>query len=73
MAYSAGTQYMPQSLNEKLHGFTDNYLLSVKPYMLFFIQTLLCIVCAGAISRVCFLGMFGPIAGATNPKVALLW
>ena len=31
-ACSAGdTQYVRQSLNEKPHGFTDNYLLSVKP------------------------------------------
>ena len=42
--------------------------------MLFFIQTLPC-MCAGAISRVSFLDLFGPIAAATNPiyYVALLW
>ena len=39
-----------------IHGFTDNKLLSVKPCrpMLLFIQTLLRILCAGAISRVSF-------------------
>ena len=42
-------------------------LLSVKPCMLFFIQTLPRILCTGAISRVSFLNLFGPIAGVTNP------
>ena len=41
--------------------------LSVKPCMLFFIQTLPRILCVGDISRVSFLDLFGPIAGATNP------
>ena len=53
-----------------IHGFKDNKLLSVnmvKPCMLFLIQTLPRILCAGAISRVSFLDLFGPIAGATNP------
>ena len=35
--------------------------------MLFFIQTLSRILCAGAISPVSFLDLFGPIAGVTNP------
>ena len=35
--------------------------LSVNPYMLFFIQTLPRILCAGAISRVSFFDLFGPI------------
>ena len=70
MAYSAGTQYRRQSLNEKkqhVHAFTDNILLSVKPCMLCFIQTLPRVLCIGAISRVSFLDLFGPIAGVTNP------
>ena len=47
---------------------TCHSLLSVKPCMLFFIQTLLHILCTGAIiSPVCFLDLFGPIAEATNP------
>ena len=41
--------------------------LSVKPCMLFFIQTLPRMLCVGDISRVSFLDLFGPIAGATNP------
>ena len=40
---------------------------SVKLCMLFFIQTLPRILCVGAISRVSFLDLFGPIAGAINP------
>ena len=35
--------------------------------MLFFIQTLPCILYAGATSRMGFLDLFGPIAGAINP------
>ena len=35
--------------------------------MLFFIQTLPRILCAGARSRVSFLDLFGPIARAINP------
>ena len=35
--------------------------------MLFFIQTLPRLLCAGAISHVSFLGLFGPIAGVINP------
>ena len=37
------------------------------PRMLFFIQTLLRILCTGAISRVSFLNLFGPIAEVTDP------
>ena len=43
---------------------------SVEPCILFFIQTLprmLSRLCVGAISRVSFLDLFGPIAGAINP------
>ena len=47
-------------------GYLDQ-LLSVKPSMLFFIQTLPGILCAGTISHVSFLDLFEPIAGATNP------
>ena len=37
-------------------------------YVFFFrIQTLPRILCAGAISHVSFLDLFGPIAGAINP------
>ena len=71
-AYSAGTQYTRQSLNEKQHTWphrqTDSYeLSSVKPCMLFSIQTLPRVLWAGAISRVSFLDLFGPIARAINP------
>ena len=67
MAYSAGTQYTRQSLNEhNIHGFTGNRLFSVKSCMLFFIQTLPRILCAGDISRVGFLDLFGPIAGVLS-------
>ena len=47
---------------------TARQLLALKPFrpMLFFIQTLPRILCAGAISRVSFLDLFGPIAGAIN-------
>ena len=67
-AYNFGTHYMRQSLNEKQYTWlhTDT-LLSVKSYMLFFIQTLPRILCAGAISHVNFLDLFGPIAWVTNP------
>ena len=69
-AYSAGTQYTSQSLNKKQHTWLhrqSRQLSSVKPCMLFFIQTLPRILCAGAISRVSFLGLFEPFAGAINP------
>ena len=53
-AYGSCIQYTLQSLNENnknnnnnIHGFTDNKLLCVKPCMLFFIQTLPRIICAG--------------------------
>ena len=49
------------------YGFTDRELSAVKPCTLFFIQTLPRILCAGAISRVSFLDLFGPIAGVINP------
>ena len=39
-------------------SFTDNELLSVKPYLLFIIQTLPRILCVGAVSRVSFLDFF---------------
>ena len=48
------------------HGFTENKLLSVKPCMLFFIQTLSLVLCAGAVRGMSFLDLFGPIAGVTN-------
>ena len=59
---------MQQSLIKRknnIHGFTDNKLLSVKPYMLIFIQTLLRILGAGAIYlyNLSFLDLFGPITG----------
>ena len=43
-------------MKNNMHGFTDRQLSSVKPCMLFFIRTLPRILCAGAISRVSFLG-----------------
>ena len=61
MTYSTGTQYTPQSLNEKQHAWLH------RRCMLFFIQTLPSILCAGTISRVGFLDLFEPIAGAINP------
>ena len=54
-------------MKNNIHVFTDDNCLSVKPCMLFFIQTLPRILCAGAISQVSFLDLFGPIAGAINP------
>ena len=54
-------------MKNNVHGFTDRQLSAVEPCMLFFIQTLLRILCASAISRVSFLDLFGPIAGAINP------
>ena len=54
-------------MKNSMHDFTDNNLLSVKSCTLFFIQTLPRILCAGAISRVGFLDLFGPITGVTNP------
>ena len=50
-----------------MHGFTDKIMLSVKSCMLVFFQTLPRISFAGAISRVSFLDLFGPIAEVTNP------
>ena len=52
-----------------IHGFTADNCLSVKPCMLFFIQTLPRILCTGAISRVSLFDLFGPIAGAINPII----
>ena len=56
-------------MKNDIHGFTVGNCLSVKPRMLFFIQTLPRILCAGAISRVSFFDLFGPIAGAINPII----
>ena len=65
-AYSADTQTGKVWMKNNVHGFTDDNCLSVKPCMLFFIQTLPCILCVSAISRASFLDLFGPIAGVTN-------
>ena len=54
-------------MKKNIHGFTYDNCLSVKPCILFFIQTLPGILWASAISRVNFLDLFGPIAGAINP------
>ena len=54
-------------MTHNIQGFKDDNCLSVKPCMLCFIQTLPRILCAGAISRVSFFDLFGPIAGAINP------
>ena len=54
-------------MEDSTQGFTNSNLLSVKPCMLFFIQTLPRVLCTGAISSVSFLNLFGPIAGVTNP------
>ena len=54
-------------MKNNIHGFTDRQLSTVKPFMLFYIQTLPRLLCASAISRVGFLDLFGPIAGAINP------
>ena len=42
-------------MKNNIHGFTDDYCLSVKPCMLSLSQTLPCILCASAVSRVSFL------------------
>ena len=47
--------------------------LSVKPCMLFFIQTLPHILCAGAVSRVSFLDLFGLIAGGNETPPTTGW
>ena len=54
-------------MKNNVHGFTADNCLSVKPCMLFFIQTLPRILCTGAVSLVSFFDLFGPIAGAINP------
>ena len=59
---STGTQYTWQSFNEKQHRPTW-LVCEAMTCMLFFIQTLPRILCAGAVSRVSFLDLFGPIAG----------
>ena len=56
-------------MKNNIHGFTVDNCLSVKPCMLFFIQTLLHILCAGTISHVSFFDLFGLIAGAINPII----
>ena len=66
-AYSAGTQYTRQSLNEKQHTWLHKQQLSVKPCVLSSIQTLPRRSCVGTIGRVSFLDLFGPIAGVINP------
>ena len=60
------------NLNENnigLHDLTDNNSLYVKPCMLPFFQTLPHILCAGTISRVSFLNLFGSLAGVSNPII----
>ena len=66
-ADSAGTQYTRQSLNEKQHASQTSCCLWSHACMLFFIQTLPLVLCAGAISPVSFSDLFGPITGVTNP------
>ena len=61
-----GKVWMEDSTQLHMASQTIN-LLSVKPGMLFFNQTLPHILCTGSISRVSFLSLFGPIAGVTNP------
>ena len=56
-------------MKNSIHGFTDRQLSTVKPCMLFYIQTLPRLLCASAISRVGFLDLFGPIAWARNPVI----
>ena len=47
--------------------YCKKWYLSVKPFMLFFIQTFSAyIVFVGVISHASFSDLFGPIAGATN-------
>ena len=48
-------------MKNNIPGFTDINLLSVQPCMLFFIQTWQGILCAGAVSPVSFLHLFGLI------------
>ena len=54
-----------KSLKDDTNGVTDNNL-SAKPCMLFFIQTLQCLLYAGTISRVRFWDLFGPVTGVNN-------
>ena len=73
-AYRTVTEYTRQSLNETQLGVTADNYLSVKKCrgagsVLFFIQTLPRILCTGAISRVSFFDLFGPIARAINPII----
>ena len=69
MAYSAGTQYTRQSLNETQRTWLRRQqgIVCEVMYAVFFIQTLPRILCAVDISCVGFLDLFGPIAGVTNP------
>ena len=62
-------------IQKQQYGFTDK-LLSVKPCMMFFIQSLprrpiISLLCAGAVSRVSFLDLFGAIAGVTTSPIML--
>ena len=67
LAYSAANNIRGRIwMKNNIPSFIDNKLLSVKPCMLFFIQTLPRVLCAGAISQVSFLDLFEPIADATN-------
>ena len=62
-AYSAGTQYTQQSLNEKQPTWLYR---SWSHACCFSFKLCPCILCIGAISCVCFFDLFGPIAGAIN-------
>ena len=55
-------------MKNNIHGFSDRELDRLCSHVtLFFIQTLPRILCVGAINRVSFFDLFGPIAGAINP------
>ena len=52
--YCASSQYAREKLKEKQHTWRHKQVLSVQPCMFFFIQTLLPVLNAGAVSRSSF-------------------
>ena len=69
-AYSADTQPTRQSLNGRQHTRLHRQLSCCLWSHVCCFSFKLCrarVLCTGAISRVSFLNLFGPIAGVTNP------
>ena len=54
-------------MKNNMHGFTDDNCQSLKPCMLFFIQTLPHILCTGATRGATSLARFLDLFGAINP------